>query len=144
VKIRVLPEEVSVCRLNGAPIPPEWENGSGFFALIRNGNEVTVVCESRSVPAGVQSEAGWVVLETEGPLGFHLTGVLHGILQKLARVRISVFVVSTFSTDCVLVKRENLEDAIRELGKSYQIILPPGTAPNVSGGRDERVSGTGI
>ena len=122
MKIRVLPDEVSVSHLPRETQIPEWGVQSCFFSVTRNGGELTVVSESRFIPEGVKSEHGWVVLETEGPLEFHLTGVLSDILEKLSKGRISVFVISTYSTDCILLKKENLDSAIRLLSEHHEII----------------------
>jgi hypothetical protein len=122
MKIRVLPEEVSISRLPREAQFPEWGGQSRFFSVTRNGGEVTVVGETGYIPVGVQAEHGWIVLETEGPLEFHLTGVLSDILEKLSRGRISVFVLSTYSTDCILIKKEKLEYAVQLLSESHEIV----------------------
>jgi len=122
MKIRVWPEEVSIGQLPGEAQFPEWGVQSRFFSVMRNGGEVTVVVESRYIPQGVKAEHGWVVLETDGPLEFHLTGVLSNILEKLSRGRISVFVLSTYSTDCILIKKENLDSAVQLLSENHEIV----------------------
>ena len=50
-----------------------------------------------------------------GPLDFSLTGILAGITQPLAGHGISIFAVSTYDTDYILVKNEQLEKAIEIL-----------------------------
>lgn len=83
-----------------------------FCSITRTKNEVTVVCESDLLPPGMQKrEDGWVCLEVEGILDFSLTGILDKITHPLANAEVSIFAVSTFDTDYVLVKREFLEKA---------------------------------
>lgn len=78
-----------------------------------------MVCETDFLPAGIQKrEDGWVVLEVEGLLDFDLTGILSAIAGPLAKAEVSIFAVSTFDTDYVLVKRAFLDKARRVLTKA--------------------------
>ncbi|HKR32803.1 MAG TPA: ACT domain-containing protein [Terriglobales bacterium] len=63
-------------------------------------------------------EAGWVALKLEGPFPFSQTGILASFLQPLAENRIPIFAISTFDTDYVLIKQENLEAALHSLGNA--------------------------
>jgi len=67
------------------------------------------------VPEGVRVERGWVALKLEGPFPFSMTGVLASFLEPLAEAKIPVFAISTFDTDYVFVKREDLEQAKKTL-----------------------------
>ena len=55
------------------------------------------------------------MLKVEGPLDFSLIGILSDISGILAKEKISIFVVSTFDTDYILVKEENLVNSIKVL-----------------------------
>jgi hypothetical protein len=44
-----------------------------------------------------------------------MTGVLASFLQPLAEAQISIFAVSTFDTDYVLIKRDQLDQALAAL-----------------------------
>jgi hypothetical protein len=70
------------------------------------------------VPAGVRCEPGWRALAVEGPLDFGLTGILASIATPLAEAGISLFAISTFDTDYVLVKAERLDDAMEALRRA--------------------------
>ena len=61
------------------------------------------------MPEGVRAESGFIALKLHGPFPFSLTGVLTSFLNPLAENKIAIFAVSTFDTDYVLVKSENLE-----------------------------------
>ena len=82
------------------------------------GDEVSMVCEERQVVDGVRAEKGWVGLKLEGPFPFTMTGVLASFLQPLAEAGIPVFAVSTFNTDYVLIKRADLERAVKALAEA--------------------------
>ena len=62
--------------------------------------------------AGLETVEGpFRALEVRGPLEFSLTGVLAELLNPLARAEISVFTLSTFDTDWILVPAEHAEAA---------------------------------
>ncbi len=94
---------------------PEWVVGASFFCVSRTAEELSVVCEEHRVPDGIRAERDWVALRLQGPFPFAMTGVLSSFLHPLAEAGISIFAVSTFDTDYVLVKREKLESAIAAL-----------------------------
>jgi uncharacterized protein len=78
---------------------------------MRTREELSIVCEHRLVPVGVPTEGGWVAFQLLGPFPFALTGVLASFLEPLAAASISVFALSTFDTDYVLVKHDALAAA---------------------------------
>ena len=80
-----------------------------------------MVCEEAYAAGKVES--GWRMLEVEGPLPFEMTGVLSSIAAPLAAAGVSIFVVSTFDTDYVLVKEAALAaglDALQAAGFTWQ------------------------
>ena len=83
--------------------------------MTRTPDEFSIVCEEGSVPNEARAEKGWVALKLEGPFPFAMTGVLTSFTVPLAEAGISIFAVSTFDTDYVLVKREQLNDAVQAL-----------------------------
>jgi hypothetical protein len=121
LKYRVLAERLVVCRLAFDARIPAWALEGGFFCVVRTRDELSVVCaedvctEDR-VPDGAPAERGWVALKLEGPFPFSMTGVLSSFVQPLAEAQIPIFAISTFDTDYVLIKRENLEQAVVALG----------------------------
>jgi len=86
-----------------------------FFCVIRARDEVSVVCPEDLVPHRVPAERGWATLKLEGPFPFDLTGVLAAFLDPLAEAKVPIFAISTFNTDYVLVKRENIARAVEAL-----------------------------
>ena len=67
------------------------------------------------MPDGVQAEKEWAALQLQGPFPFSLTGVLASFLQPLAEAGVSAFALSTYDTDYVLVKLEQLPAALAAL-----------------------------
>jgi len=80
----------------------------GFCSVTRTPTEISIVCE---YPPDVctKVESGWCALEIVGPLDFALTGVLASFATPLAAAGISIFAISTFDTDYLLVKKDRLE-----------------------------------
>jgi len=107
---------MAVCRLASDARIPAWALESGFFCVVRTHDELSMVCtedacsEDRLAHAATV-ERGWIALKLEGPFPFSMTGVLASFVQPLAEAQIPIFAISTFDTDYVLIKRENLEQA---------------------------------
>lgn len=109
----VLAEKFAVSRLDKAAPVPAWACSEAWWSLTRTADELSVVCPETQVPADVVSNRGWRCLKVAGPLDLALSGVLASLLEPLTRARISVFSVSTFDTDYLLVKEENLAATVR-------------------------------
>jgi hypothetical protein len=122
-RLRLLPDAYAVCSMEkNAPVP-DWGTRGLFSSVTRTEDELSVVCPEAQVPGGVKKESGWKVLMVEGPLDFSLTGVLASLTAPLAREGISVFALSTYGTDYLLVKEEKLEKAIQALrGEGYEVM----------------------
>jgi hypothetical protein len=106
---------LAVCRLEPTAPIPEWAARSAFHAAVRTPGELSIVCASDDVPAGVRAEKGWRCFGLRGPIPFEETGVLAAIAAPLAAARIPIFALSTFDTDYVLVKAEDADAARRAL-----------------------------
>jgi len=104
--ISTLPGRLAVCRLDPADQVPAWASSGSFTSVTRTAEELSVVCGEDVVPGGVKCEKGWRCLRIRGPLAFLDTGVLSCLAAPLARAGISIFVVSTYDTDNILVKEE--------------------------------------
>lgn len=123
MRLRVLPEIYSVCRLEPEASIPSWAKGQ-FVSITYTQQELSIVCTAQHVPQSIHSEGPWRILEVAGPLEFSMVGVLANLSQVLAQANISIFVISTFDTDYVLVKKEHLEVAIQALRQAgHQISL---------------------
>lgn len=124
--LRVLPGAFTVCRLEPGDPVPGWAVSASFCSVTRTPHELSVVCPEEAVPAGLRAEGGWACLGVEGPLEFALTGVLVSLAGPLAEAGVSVFAVSTFDTDYLLVKRAILGAATAALKAAGHRIRPEG------------------
>jgi len=113
--LMLLPDRLAVCRLPARAALPAWAVSGGLLSVSWTHDETSIVCSQAAVPPQVQSETGWRALKVAGPLDFSLTGILLSIAQPLASVGISIFAVSTYDTDYVLLKEASLPEAIKAL-----------------------------
>ncbi len=74
------------------------------------------------MPSEVKKESDWRILKVDGPLEFSLTGILASVAGPLAKAGISIFAISTFDTDYVMVKSEKAEEAVKVLTKAGHIV----------------------
>jgi gluconokinase len=110
-----LQDTFAVSRLPAELAIPEWAKTGAFCSLTRTPGELSIVCREDGVPAHVTAERGWRCLRVEGELEFSLVGVLASLVDPLARARVPVFVVSSFSSDYLLVKTLDFERAVAAL-----------------------------
>jgi hypothetical protein len=104
MQLETLPQTFAVCRLKSTEPFPEWAlTSEGILCLLRSSAELSVVCEEKLVPDSIQKEGGWRALRVKGTLDFALTGVLARITAPLGKAEISLFAISSFDTDYVLV-----------------------------------------
>ena len=115
----------SVCKLEKLPSALPDTN---FIFFARTDSEISLVCPTDFVPVGIlRREDGWRALRVCGELDFSLVGILADITSVLARRGISIFAVSTYDTDYILIKENNFADAISVLGESGYTVENRGT-----------------
>ena len=128
---------LAVVRLGPGALVPKWAEASTLFSVTATATETTVVCHASSVPKKAPKHGPFVAFEVTGPLDFALTGVLHALLGPLAEAEISVFTISTFETDWILVhaaKADAAEDAWTAAGHT---VHPPAPAPGAETEKDK-------
>ena len=124
------PEKLVVAQLGPGADIPSWAESSSVFAVLATATETTLVCAGRSVPKKVVQQGPFTAFAVEGPLDFALTGVLHDLLGPLAEERISVFTLSTFPTDWILVPADKADDAAVAWRRRGHTVAPaPVVAP---------------
>jgi hypothetical protein len=88
---------------------------SNYYSISKTENELSVVCSELIKVQSLQSSKGWKCIKVKGPLDFNLTGILAGISDILAQANISIFAISSFDTDYILVRSQDLSSARNEL-----------------------------
>jgi len=122
LKLKILNGNYGVCKLSKEDEIPGWIKGN-FVSIARTEDELSIVCEEEYIPENVKFENDWKCLKVVGPLDFALTGILSSLAQPLALADISIFAISTFDTDYLLIKKDMLKKAIEVLSNEGHKIL---------------------
>ena len=119
--IKKIDHNFSVCQVEDYSLV---NLNSEYSFIGKTDEEKSLVCITDEVPANViQQDDGWKAFRIQGVLNFSLIGILAKIAAALADNGISIFAVSTYNTDYVLMKKENYQkalDVLKALG--YMII----------------------
>jgi hypothetical protein len=117
--LELLPDTLAICHLEPSAALPIWaERASPFLTISRTAEELSITTVDAAVPADVQCERNYRAFRVRGPLPLNLVGILAAIADPLADAGLSIFAISTFDTDYVLVKGSDLPAAIRTLQKA--------------------------
>ncbi|MGH3796404.1 MAG: ACT domain-containing protein [Pseudonocardiaceae bacterium] len=128
-------EQLAVCWLPADAPVPGWAAAPGRLrAAIRTSAELSIVCAMDTVPARVRHEGPFTAFEVEGPLELATTGVLAAMLAPLAAAGVSVFTLSTFDANWVLVPLLQHTSATRALHRAGHTVvqLDPESNPAIS------------
>lgn len=131
MRLHLLPARLYVLRLPaGASVPAGLRAVSTFYAETRTPTEVSVVTDaSVPEPRPEKREGPFRALAVEGPLAFGLVGVLAALATPLAAAGVSIFVISTFDTDYVLVRSGQLQEALTALSAAGHHVQAPRDDP---------------
>ena len=111
----VQPGQLAVVRLPPDAHVPPWAFSAvpgALWSMTRTNDELSLVRAADAVPSDARAERGWRALRVAGTIDFALTGVLASVLAPLGEAAISIFAVSTYDTDYVLVREHALSAAI--------------------------------
>ncbi|WP_343207926.1 ACT domain-containing protein [Anaerolentibacter hominis] len=113
MNLTILDGEFSVCKLYDLS---QIDYNDPYLFISKTEEELSLVCLSGSVPDNAAvCEPGWRAFRVEGELDFSLIGILSRLTGILAEHKISVFAISTYNTDYILVKKEQFREAKRAL-----------------------------
>ena len=124
MKLSQFPETLAVVRLGPGAEVPRWAESSSIFSVTATATETSVVCAARSVPTKAVAQRPLTAFEVEGPLDFALTGILSQLLAPLAEASISVFTLSTYDTDWILVPGDASERAAEAWRAAGHEVVP--------------------
>lgn len=120
MKLKKIPYDLTVCKLSDSA---QIDLSKDFYFIGKTDEELSLVCKTEDVPSILlERDDGWKGFRIQGVLDFSLIGILSKLSGILAENNIGIFAVSTFNTDYILVKSENLEKAMLVLEKAgYEI-----------------------
>jgi hypothetical protein len=117
--LELLPDTLAVCRLAPDAAVPAWVAASSRFVTVsRTSEELSITAVQHAVPPNVRCERDYRALRVRGPLPLDLIGILAAIADPLAEAGLSIFAISTFDTDYVLVKAWDLDAAVTALQRA--------------------------
>jgi hypothetical protein len=111
IPLKILDENFSICKLDKNDSIPKWLNNSDFYSIVRTNEEMSIVSKTKNIPDGVVAEHGWKCFKVDSIMEFELVGIINSITGPLSIAEISVFVVSTYNTDYIMIKEEKIEEA---------------------------------
>jgi hypothetical protein len=126
--IELLPGTFAVSRLEPDAKVPAWAERGALVSVTRTRAELSIVCEGGFVPSDVKAQRGFRCLRVVGPLDFAETGILESLANPLARAGISIFALSTYDTDFLLLPERDLEAALLALSEAGHAVSRPGAA----------------
>jgi hypothetical protein len=112
----------AICRLGTDALIPSWAVAGEFFSITRTADELSIVCRQDDVPTGIHCERNWRCVRVAEAMPFATVGVLASLASPLAEAKISVFAISTFDTDYLLVKQDDLDKAINALERAGHLV----------------------
>jgi hypothetical protein len=118
-----MPDTLAICRLPAKSALPSWASREGSFLTIsRTREELSVTTVQSAVPADARCERDYRAVRVRGPLATDLVGILLSMAEPLADAGVSIFPISTYDTDYVLVRSRDLQralDALRRAGHHF-------------------------
>jgi uncharacterized protein len=107
----VLPRTYAVCQFQPDEPIPDQIFAADFWSITRTVNEISIVLPEHMVSTAWKASLSWRCLMVEGPLDFSLIGILAGLSATLADAGVSLFAISTYNTDYLLVRSNDFEKA---------------------------------
>ena len=121
----LLKSEYSIYRFKRDSPVPNWVYDSDLYSVTRTKDELSIICRKIDNIAGddIKIDKHWRILKINGPLELYLVGVIASISNLLKESKIPIFSISTFDTDYILVKKQDLNKTIAVLSDAGHKIL---------------------
>jgi uncharacterized protein len=113
--LTLLPQSFAICQLPRKEAIPAWILDVEFWSITRTDDEISLVIPESMVQKGWVISQSWRCFKINGPLDFSLIGILASLSRVLAEAEISIFALSTYNTDYILVQSQYVQKAIRVL-----------------------------
>ncbi len=121
MKIKIYDDDFSIIQIDNIN---NIDLNQEFVFYSRTDEENSVVIKTRNVPTNtIKRDDGWHLLKIDGVLDFSLIGILSRIATILSKEGISIFAISTYNTDYILIKKENLDKCKKALiSNGYELV----------------------
>ena len=94
-----------------------------WYSMTRTNDELSVIVPDHIDLGPGERQAGWSCLQIGDILDFAVVGVIAGISRILADANVSVFTVSTYNTDYILVRTSEVDTAARALNAAGHVVI---------------------
>ena len=105
LRLRVLPQVYAICSFSPDATFSEWTHNPSILSITKTPQETTLVCEENRVPGECTKSGNWKCIKVEGSFDLDAVGVLASIAGPLAQNKISLYVISTYDTDYILIQK---------------------------------------
>lgn len=104
--LQILADDFSVCKIDTLA---NINLAAEYIFIAKTDQEISLVCPTKLVPADclVRKDC-WRAFRIQGELDFSLVGILAKISSLLTAENISIFVISTYNTDYILLQKTDL------------------------------------
>jgi hypothetical protein len=123
LKLSLFKDKYIVCKLNKNDRIPAWAYRGDFFSITKTFDELSLVClekniESEELDEDILCERDWRIFKVEGRLDFSLIGIMANLSGIMKEAGVSIFALSTYDTDYIMVKDDKADEAVKAL-KEY-------------------------
>jgi hypothetical protein len=121
MELKRMEYDLTVCKVKSEE---QLNLSNKFYFIGKTDEEISLVCITEDTPIDtIEREDGWKAFRIQGVLDLSLIGILAKISSILAEKKIGIFVVSTYNTDYILVKKENYQKALTVLEEEGYTIV---------------------
>jgi uncharacterized protein len=126
MNLKVLDGKYAVYKFKSESALPGWIYSSEFYSITKTSDEISVVAIQTDLNSKeiICTNNDWRIIKIEGPLDFTMVGILADFSSIFSKKNISIFTVSTFDTDYILVKQKDLNTGIQSLIENGHNISP--------------------
>ena len=121
IELQQMDLDLVIAKLSALDQLDELIGNAKFASLTKTDDELSLVIDRENLPNHEYANEGWKAFKIIGPLDFSLVGILQQVIKPLSDSGISIFSISTFDTDYILVKREQHGRAREILEKTFRI-----------------------
>lgn len=121
IELQLLDLNLAIAKLSEFDNLDEIIAKAKFASFTKTEDEFSLVIDIKNLPNHQFVNEGWRAFKIIGPLDFSLVGIIQQVIRPLSKNGISIFTISTFETDYILVKKEQVERAVDVLKEKFEI-----------------------
>jgi len=115
LKLELLDDTFAIHRFSLSAKIPDEVFSEAFFNIVKTKEELSIVCRNALALNSERCSQEWSCIKVSGTQDLNVTGILSKLSTVLAGAHISIFAISTYDTDYILVKADKTTDAVSAL-----------------------------